>query len=193
MFTGKEHCMSSKRALPIAALLPVLVLAISGRATAQAPPSQPQQGQHEHSLSAMHDEKQHEEVNKHGDTAMGFSHMKTTHHFGLTPSGGFIQVQANDPKDTTSRDQIRAHLQHISKAFKEGDFSLPEMTHSRVPPGVPAMQRLKGEIEYKYAETENSGKLVLSTANPEALKAIHEFLRFQIDDHQTGDSLNVQK
>src|SRR5512146_1852872 len=142
--------MFSKRALPIAALIPVLVFATCGRVAAQVSSSQPQQHEHEHSMSGMQDGKHYEDVNKHGDMAMGFSHMKTTHHFGLTPAGGFIEVQANDPNDAVSRGQIRAHLQQISKAFKGGDFSAPEMTHSRVPPGVPTMQRLKGEISYKY-------------------------------------------
>jgi hypothetical protein len=185
--------MCTPRALPTAGLLTALVLAISGRVAAQAPPSQPQQHQHEHSMSGMHDEKHYEDVNKHGDMAMGFSHLQTTHHFVLTPSGGFIEVQTNDPKDTTSRDQIRTHLRHIAKAFKDGDFSSPEMTHSRVPPGVPNMQRLKGDIEYKYAETKTGGKVLISTKDPEALKAIHEFLRFQIEDHRTGDPMTMRK
>lgn len=29
------------------------------------------------------------------------------------------------------------------------------------------------------------------TSDPEALRAIHEFLRFQITDHQTGDSVDL--
>jgi hypothetical protein len=186
--------MSFRNSLLMAA---VILMGFTCGGAAQSNSSQPQQQQHhEHSMSdktTSADQKHHEEVNKHGDMAMGFSHMKTTHHFGLTAAGGFIQVQANDPKDTVSRDQIRTHLQHISKAFKEGDFSLPEMTHSRVPPGVPTMQRLNGDIQYKYAETKNGGKVLISTANPEALKAIHEFLRFQIEDHRTGDPSDVQK
>jgi hypothetical protein len=124
---------------------------------------------------------------------MGFSHLKTTHHFRLTSRGGSVEVLANDPNDSTSRDQIRAHLQQISKAFKNGDFSAPQMTHGRVPPGVPAMQRLKSEINYKYEEKKAGGIVLISTANPEALKAVHEFLRFQIDDHKTGDPKTVQK
>jgi hypothetical protein len=134
-----------------------------------------------------------EEVNRHGDMAMGFSHLKTTHHFRLTSSGGSIEVQANDPNDSTSREQIRTHLQQIAKAFKDGDFSAPQMTHSRVPPGVPTMQRLKSDINYKYEEKKTGGIVLISTANPEALKAVHEFLRFQIDDHRTGDPNTVQK
>ena len=53
-----------------------------------------------------------EEVNRHGDMAMGFSHLKTTHHFALSTSGGSIEVKVNDANDTVSRDHIRMHLQH---------------------------------------------------------------------------------
>jgi hypothetical protein len=99
----------STRSLLTVVLVTFLGLA-SGRA-AQSSSTQPQQHQHEHPIAkdkgSEADQKHDEEVNKHGDMAMGFSHMKTTHHFRLTPNGGFIQVQANDPKDIQSRDQIR--------------------------------------------------------------------------------------
>jgi hypothetical protein len=134
-----------------------------------------------------------EDVNRHGDTAMGFSHLKTTHHFVLSTSGGSIEVKANDANDTDSRDHIRMHLQHVAMAFKDGDFSAPEITHSRVPPGVPTMKRLKADIQYKYEGTPAGGRVVISTRNPQALQAVHEFLAFQIDDHQTGDPKTVQK
>ena len=45
-------------------------------------------------------------VARRGDRVMGFSHDKTTHHFRLFSGGGAIEVTANDPKDTASRDQI---------------------------------------------------------------------------------------
>jgi len=32
---------------------------------------------------------------------------------------------------------------------------------------------------------------MIATANPKALQAVHEFLRFQIDKHRTGDSTEV--
>ncbi|HEV2402134.1 MAG TPA: hypothetical protein VGS27_34705 [Candidatus Sulfotelmatobacter sp.] len=135
----------------------------------------------------------HCQMMKHGEMAMGFSQDKTTHHFRLTASGGVIEVQTNDVSDTTTRDQIRQHLQAISKAFAQGDFSSPMMTHGKVPPGVPDMQRLKGDLSYRYVETDRGGRVVISTANLEALKAVHEFLRFQIEEHQTGDAQTVQK
>ncbi|HLJ47676.1 MAG TPA: hypothetical protein VKU01_16785 [Bryobacteraceae bacterium] len=130
----------------------------------------------------------HGAVNQRGDHVMGFSHEKTTHHFRLYSDGGAIEVEANDPKDTQSRDQIQMHLGHIAKMFAAGDFKAPMLIHDRVPPGVPVMQELKSDITYEFSKTERGGRVRITTKNPEALKAVYEFLRFQIADHQTGDS-----
>lgn len=133
----------------------------------------------------------HSMVMQHGEQAMGFSQTQTTHHFFLTTDGGVIQVEANDPKDTQNRDLIRTHLTHISQAFAAGDFSDPLAVHDKYPDGVPELQRLKGEIRYTFEQTPQGGRVTIETVNPQALEAIHQFLRFQITDHQTGDSPNV--
>jgi hypothetical protein len=147
------------------------------------------------SLSAFAQEAEHahhhDAVNARGEHAMGFSQTATTHHFKLLPDGGYIQVQANDAKDTENRNHIRKHLQEQAKRFAAGDFSLSEQTHDRVLPGTPDMQKLKSAITYKYEEIERGGRLRISTGNPMALPAIHQFLRFQIEDHQTGDPTTV--
>ena len=130
-------------------------------------------------------------VNARGDRTMGFSHMKTTHHFRLLPDGGTIEVTANDFADTVSRNMIRAHLTHIARMFAAGDFDAPMLIHDRVPPGVPDLQRLKGKVRYMYEPIENGGRVLISTRNAGGLVAIHEFLRFQITDHKTGDPLEV--
>jgi len=64
-------------------------------------------------------------MNERGDHAMGFSQEKTTHHFGLTRAGGFIEVTAKDEKDAESRDQIRSHFHHIAQMFAGGNFNAP--------------------------------------------------------------------
>ena len=133
-----------------------------------------------------------EEMNKRGDHVMGFDHNKTTHHFRLTPQGGTIEITANSSEDTESRDQIRSHLGHISKKFAVGDFNAPMLIHEQIPPGVPVMQKLKSEIEYRFEETERGASIHISTSNAKALLAIYKFLRFQIKEHKTGDSLEVQ-
>lgn len=132
-------------------------------------------------------------VDERGDHVMGFDHEKTSHHFRLTPSGGAIEVSANEPDDTASRDAIRKHLAHIAKKFSEGDFEAPMLIHDRVAPGVPVMEKKKDRIRWTYESTGPGGQIVIATADAEALSAIHDFLRFQIEDHRTGDSLDVTK
>ena len=134
-----------------------------------------------------------EQMNKRGDHVMGFDHMKTTHHFLLQEQGGSIEVTANSSDDVESREQIRMHLKHIAKMFAEGNFNAPMLIHDQTPPGAPVMQKLKGEITYNFEEIDRGAAVRISTTNPTALKAIHDFLRFQIKEHKTGDSLDVGK
>ena len=140
---------------------------------------------------AVHHDKM-KEMNERGDKAMGFAQDRTTHHFRLTPDGGAIEVEANDAQDTASREQIRLHLEHISQMFSEGNFDAPMFTHARTPPGVPAMQRLKAEIKYDFEQTERGARVRIKTDNKEARAAIHDFLRFQIKEHETGDPLEIK-
>jgi hypothetical protein len=135
----------------------------------------------------------HEAVAERGDHVMGFDHAKTTHHFTLTETGGVIAVSANDPSDTGSRDAIRRHLQHEAKMLSEGNFHDPMTIHDRVPPGVPVLKRDHAKIRWAYADTEHGGEIVITTPSAEDRQALHEFLRFQIEDHGTGDSPDVTK
>jgi hypothetical protein len=123
---------------------------------------------------------------------MGFDHNRTKHRFLLHPDGGAIEVSANEADDKESRDQIREHLGHIAKMFAEGDFKAPMLIHDRVPPGVPVMERLKAEIRYEYGETARGATVSIRTKNEEALAAVHEFLRLQIEDHRTGEPTEVR-
>jgi hypothetical protein len=126
------------------------------------------------------------ELKKRGTLAMGFDQDKTAHHFRTSATGGSIEVEVTDPADSGSRDQIRSHLKEIAADFGKGEFAKPFQTHGEVPPGVPAMERLKAAIRYKYEETPRGGAVRISTSNPEALKAIHEFLAYQTSEHHTG-------
>lgn len=133
------------------------------------------------------------EMTERGDQAMGFSQQWTTHHFRMLNDGGVIEVEANEPQDAASRDQIRMHLQQIARMFSEGNFDTPMFIHAQTPPGVPVMQRLKNELKYEFEKTERGGRVRITTSKAEALAAVHEFLRFQIKEHQTGDPLEWKK
>ena len=135
----------------------------------------------------------HTTVDKRGDHVMGFSHEKTIHHFRLYADGGAIEVTANDAKDTESRDQSRMHLSHLAVMFAAGNFQAPMLIHDQVAPGVPTLQRLRAEVSYRFEGIPDGGLVRIATKNKEALSAIHEFLKFQISDHRTGDILDLTK
>jgi len=145
---------------------------------------------------AQHDPSAHSQhmadVKKHGAEAMGFDQDKTTHHFRLYKDGGAVEVQANDPADTASIGQIRDHLKEQAKKFAAGDFSAPQHAHGQVPPGADTMTRLRSQIRYEFKSTESGGRLRITTTDTRALAAVHDFLRFQIKDHATGDSTRVE-
>ena len=106
---------------------------------------------------------------------MGFSHEKTTHHFRLLPDGGSVEALANDASDEASREQIQKHLEHIAGMFKSGDFNAPMLIHARTPPGVPRMKKLREQVQYRVDPTHNGARLRISSENPKAVAAIHDF------------------
>ena len=128
----------------------------------------------------------------HADYAMGFSQDKTTHHFRLYKDGGAIEVDANDPKDADTIGQIRMHLGHIAHMFSEGNFQIPMLVHDQTPAGAADMKRLAADIKYTYESAPRGGRVRFQTRNPEALSAVHQFLKFQIREHKTGDTETVQ-
>jgi hypothetical protein len=138
----------------------------------------------------MHDA--HSKMNQRGEKTMGFSQTATTHHFFLKPDGGVIQVEANDPEDKPNRDEIRMHLSHIADAFAKGDFDIPMFVHDTVPPGEPEMKQLREKIQYSFEESPTGGRVVISATDQDAIAAIHKFLRFQIEEHKTGDTMEVR-
>ena len=140
----------------------------------------------------MKEASQHQaDVEKHGDEAMGFPHDKTTHHFRLYSDGGAIEVTVNDTKDSQNMQAIRSHLTRIATMFSNGEFSIPMFVHDQVPPGVPVMKEKRAELSYNFEELPSGGRVRIKTTNPDAPKAVHDFLRFQIEDHHTGDTTEI--
>jgi len=96
-----------------------------------------------------------------------------------------VEVVANDPKDLTNTQPIRSHLGHIAVNFGTGDFSAPMFTHDGVPPGVTTVKLMKSAIHYAYEEMPSGGQST-DTGDPIAVASIHDFMRFQITEHQTA-------
>jgi hypothetical protein len=121
------------------------------------------------------------------DSATGVSHHDAVHHFRLGPDGGSIQLEVKDAAQVEARDRIREHLQVVARAFAEGDFAFPMLIHDQTPPGVPVMKERKAFLRYRYEPTVKGGLVRISTDDAQALAAVHAFLRFQVEDHHTGD------
>jgi hypothetical protein len=136
----------------------------------------------------------HQAMNDRGAMAMGFDQDKTTHHFYLYDDGGAIAIVANDPADTKNRDAIRSHLPHISMMFGDGRFDVPMLVHDSADvPGTKVMAARKSVITYRYVETPTGGRVDIVTTNKDALSAVHDFLKYQITEHKTGDPLTTSK
>src|SRR5260370_19897252 len=84
---------------------------------------------------ASQEDQHHQDVVERGDQVMGFSHVKTAHHFRLYSDGGAIEAEASDAEDTVSRDAIRAHLEHIATLFAAGAVFSPKVSYWPDPAG----------------------------------------------------------
>jgi len=123
-----------------------------------------------------------------GKHVMGFDQQKTTHHFRLYDDGGAIDVSVKDAADTENLTAIRAHLPHIATMFADGQFDAPMLVHdTRNVPGAADLARLKSHLHYNFVETPRGGRVDIVTTDKAALNALHAFLKFQIEDHKTGD------
>jgi hypothetical protein len=181
------------RGLLATAVFCLAVFATQGQAPPAAQNEKPKDSQADCPMrkAHAHDDSTSSAMNDRGEKGMGFSQTATTHHFLLNADGGVIQVEANDPADTATRDNIRMHLTHIAQAFATGDFAIPMFVHDTTPPGVPVMKQLKDKIRYKFEETPGGARVVIATADPDALAAVLQFLKFQIAEHKTRDSMAV--
>ena len=146
------------------------------------------------SLFVLQTTDSHHAMNQRGAIVMGFDQDKTAHHFLLYDDGGAIDIQVKDASDTTNLEAIRSHLPHIAAMFAEGHFDAPMLVHdSEHVPGTDILVRRKTAIRYTYRDTPQGGRMDIVTGDPTTLDALHRFLRYQIEEHRTGDSTAVAK
>lgn len=121
-----------------------------------------------------------------GETAMGVNQYTSQHVFEPLSDGGRIVLQRKE-NDATGEAAIRSHMRTIASAFSDGNFALPGFVHAMsTVPGTDVMKRLKADITYTAHDVPRGGEVVISTKNPEAVSAVHEFLAFQRMDHRAG-------
>ena len=121
-------------------------------------------------------------VQARGKIAMGVDQYTSRHQFEDLADGGRIELQ-RDPADTAGVRTIREHLQGIARAFAAGNFETPGFVHDREVPGVRVMTARRERIRYEFHPLPGGGEVRITARDPDAVKAVHEFLAFQRMDH----------
>lgn len=128
-------------------------------------------------------------VQERGAVAMGVDQYTSSHVFEPLPDGGRIVLQ-RDSADAAGTAVIRDHLQRIALAFAAGDFRLPGFVHAQEVPGTAVMAARRAGIVYTADTLPRGGQVRIRTDDPEAVRAVHEFLAFQRADHRAGSHLH---
>jgi len=88
-------------------------------------------------------------------------------------------------------------MEHIIELLARHGFEDVIVTVAFLPQAIRSYfaggETLGVDISYSVEETPRGGRVLVTATEPEALDAVHRFLRFQIEDHRTGDSLEVKR
>lgn len=124
-------------------------------------------------------------LQRRGAAAMGVDQYTSSHVFEALPDGGRIvlQRQADDSAGTAT---IRAHMSTIAGRFRRGDFAIPGFVHAQGIPGTAVMAGHRGAITYTVDTVPRGGQVRITTTDPAAVSAVHQFLAFQRREHHAA-------
>jgi hypothetical protein len=139
----------------------------------------------------------------HATVAHELDHTKVTHHFHLYQNGGAIEVSVADSKDHATLEAVRQHLSGLGRA-PHGQDHAPQAhaattahgqaaAHDAAHTSMTGLSHLKEKVAYTYSETDRGGRVLIETTDPEALTAVHTFLKQQIQHHKTGDPETIRR
>ena len=125
-----------------------------------------------------------------GAHVMGVDQSTSAHVFEDLPDGGRVVLERNDPSDTAGIHTIRAHMHDIEAAFRAGDFTKPFQVHAQQVPGTDVMKERRAAISYETSDRPRGGEVRIRSTDSVAVRAIHEFLEFQRQQHHaTGHEM----
>jgi hypothetical protein len=124
-------------------------------------------------------------VQRRGAVIMGVNQYTSRHVFVPLPDGGRIELQRS-VDDSAGADEIRRHMQLIARQFTAGDFRLPGIVHDREVPGTRIMADRHGAISYTVESLPRGAAVRVRSSDTAAVRAIHEFLAFQRQDHHAS-------
>ncbi len=121
-----------------------------------------------------------------GAHVMGVDQYTSAHVFEDLPDGGRVVLERDDPADTAAVATIRAHMRDIQAAFRAGDFTKPFAVHAQTVPGTAVMTARRGAITYEAIDRPRGGEVRITSSDSAAVRAIHEFLAFQRQQHHAA-------
>jgi hypothetical protein len=118
-----------------------------------------------------------------GKAVMGFDLEASTHLFTKNQAGGVEQVFANNPADTATVTEIRAHVSAVAKAFSKGDFSSPIAIHGEAMPGLATLRTAGTMLHVTYRELPNGSEVTYQSDDRVVVDAIKLWFDAQLNDH----------
>jgi len=77
-------------------------------------------------------------------------------------------------------------MRDIQAAFRAGDFTKPFAVHAQTVPGTAVMTARRGAITYEAIDRPRGGEVRITSSDSAAVRAIHEFLAFQREQHHAA-------
>jgi len=121
-----------------------------------------------------------------GEHVMGVNQYTSAHVFEDLPNGGRIVLERADAADTADIKRIRAHMREIADAFRAGDFTKPFEVHAQTVPGTDVLAQKRSAISYEVSDRPRGGEVRITTSDPAAVAAVHDFLAFQRGAHHAA-------
>lgn len=166
--------------------LRVVVLIVAAAACAKSPEPRPDTIAAMHAAPGATSDSAFAGVQSRGAGVMGVNQYTSQHVFETLPDGGRIILERPSEGDTADIRTIRAHMHEIAAAFARGDFSAPGLVHAQQVPGTKVMAARAEALRYEAVDRPRGAEVRITTHDPEALAAVHEFLAFQRADHRAA-------
>jgi hypothetical protein len=123
------------------------------------------------------------DVAERGASVMPFDLDATTHVFEPHDGGLAQRVTADDPDDAEQVALVREHLADEAERFAAGDFGDPAAIHGDEMPGLAELEAGHADVDVRYAEIPEGGRIDYTTDDPDLVAALHAWGEAQVSDH----------
>lgn len=122
----------------------------------------------------------------------GFESDRVNRHFYVLKNGGAVEITAKDANDESTIKAIQSYLKKESDMWTKGNFDTVAAVYGKAPESTVQLKKLRDNVTYAVVPEENGAVVRMLTVNPMAKTAIHDYLKFQIEQLKTGDPTSPQ-